>query len=86
MSIKGKVMIRVGSEYGEPEIVYVSHLNTDLDLWVTPKINSGIVNLSKENQLIEFDWAVFNKMYYQWKIDNLPNIKKRMEELLAEWN
>ena len=86
MNIKGKIMIRKGNENGEPCIVYVSHLNTNFDCWVTPQLNSGIVHLSKEEQLIEFNWKLFNRMYYEWKIEQLPKQKERFKELLSEWD
>lgn len=86
MSIKGKVMIRIGNEWNEPCVVYVSHLNIPYNKWVTAQINTGYVHLSEESDLIEFNFKLFNQMLYTWKIDSLPNERKRLEELLSEWN
>jgi hypothetical protein len=85
MSIKNTVMIRNGNENARPVIVYVSHLNTNFDLWVTPELNSGVVSLAKEDDLLPFNYKQYQQMLWQWEIDNLVNVKKRYEELLAEW-
>ena len=85
MSIKNKVMIRKGNENARPVIVYVSHLNTNFDLWVTPELNSAVVSLAKEEDLLPFNYKQYQQMLWQWEIDNIPNIKKRYEELLSEW-
>ncbi len=86
MSIKGKIMIRRGNENGEPVIVFVSHLNTNFGCWVTPVLNSDITHLTDEKDLIDFDYKIFQRMLYQWHIDEIPNLKNRYQELLKEWN
>ena len=78
-------MIRKGNENSCPVIVYVSHMNTNFDLWVTPELNSGVVSFATENDLLPFNYKEYQRMLWQWEIDNLVNVKKRYEELLAEW-
>ncbi|MCW3110533.1 MAG: hypothetical protein JWQ09_5039 [Segetibacter sp.] len=83
--LKGKIMIRKGMESMEPCIVYVSHVNR-FDSWVTPKLNTGEIHFSSDKDLIEFDYNLFQKMFYEWKIKQMPKIKKRFKKFIAELN
>lgn len=84
-SIENTVMIRKGNEYTAPIVVYVSIYEEELEVWRTYTINSDYAHPAKEEDLLPFDFKLFQRMYYQWHIDKLPELKNRYEELMSEY-
>ena len=83
-SLQGKIMIRKGNENQKPCVVYVSHFNTNIELWITRVINTGDTYMSSESTLIDFDYYLFERMEYEWELEQLPKTKKRIQNLLKE--
>ena len=85
--MNNKIKIRKGNDIQEPTVVYVTGMSSHGDLWVTYKLNEiGTILLSADENLIDFDFKTFNKMYYEWKIKNHEATKQRMEELLKSYS
>lgn len=86
MSIKGQIKIRKGNENHAPVIVLVSHKNS-WDAWVCEILNTTeTVFTIDENDLIDFNYKLFQQMYWDWKIENQDKIKKRAIEMRKEWD
>ena len=83
--MKGQIKIKLGNETQEPMVVYVSHWNTNFGYWVCESLNTGSTFLSKESQLIDFNYREFKRMFYEWKIKNQDVVKARFVELINEW-
>lgn len=83
--MKGEIKIRLGNDNQEPMFVYVRGWNSNFELWVCDKLNSGETVFSKQTELIDFsDYNDFKRMYYEWKIKQQDIIKNRFIEMLNE--
>jgi hypothetical protein len=82
--MKEEIKIRLGNDSQEPMVVYVSGWHPGFEYWICEKINSGDTVLSKESQLIDFDYKEFQRLYYEWKIQQQDVIKERFIKLLEE--
>ncbi len=82
--MKEEIKIRLGNDSQEPMVVYVLRWHPGFEYWICEKINSGDTVLSKESQLIDFDYKEFQRLYYEWKIQQQDVIKERFIKLLEE--
>ena len=86
MSVKGQIKIRKGNENQAPAVVFVSHTNS-FDAWVCEILNTkGTVFTTDESDLIDFNYKLFQQMYWDWEIKNQDKIKKRAIEIRKEWD
>lgn len=85
-SIKGQIKIRKGNVYKAPVVVFVSHINS-LGAWVCEILNTAeTVFTTDEKDLIDFNYKLFQQMYWDWKIENQDKIKQRAIEIRKEWD
>lgn len=84
--MKGQIKIRIGNDNQEPMIVYIKNWHNYFEKWICEKINSGDTVFSNNDQLIDFDYDEYKRMYYEWKIKQQDIIKQRFIELLNDFN
>lgn len=82
--MKGQIKIRLGNESQEPCIVYIKGKNTNFNFWSCEILNTGDTVFSTDEQLIDFDYKEFNRIYYTWKIEQQDRIKENYKKLLKE--
>ena len=85
INMKGEIKIRLGNESQEPMIVYIYSWHKKLELWVCEKLNTGDTVMSKNTQLIDFNYREFKILFYDWKIKNQDINKARFLESLNMW-
>ncbi|MFH6945133.1 hypothetical protein [Flavobacterium sp. FlaQc-50] len=81
--IKGSIKIRKGNKNQEPKVVFVAGFGK-IGYWICNAINTGETFFSNEEDLIDYDFTLFEKMVLGWRIWNADMTKKRLEKHLKK--